>query len=80
MVSGCTAVSTPEYYPYLQSGQLRGLLGGMAGAAEYELARHERQGAATRGMDAQSLAHLFVAICIVVGNLVQRRRGAGGAA
>jgi hypothetical protein len=79
MVSGCTAVSTPEYYPYLQSGQLRGLLGGMAGAAEYELARGVRRGPAGRGMDAQSLAHLFVALCIVLGNLVQRGRGSGGA-
>jgi hypothetical protein len=71
MVSGCTAVSTPDYYPYLQAGQLRGLLGGMAGAAEYEKLRHEN-GAATRGMGAQSLAHLFVAACIVLGNLVPR--------
>ncbi len=68
MVAGVTAVSAPEFYPYLQSGQLRGLLGGMAGAAEYELLRRER-GAATRGMDAQSLAHLFVALCILLGNL-----------
>ena len=70
MVSGCTAVSAPEYYPYLQSGQLQGLLGGMAGAAEYELARGEK-GSATKGMDAQSLAHMFVALCIVLGNVVQ---------
>ena len=76
MVAGVTAVSAPEYYPYLQSGQLRGLLGGMAGAAEYELARGEK-GTATKGMDAQSLAHLFVALCIVLGNIVQqaKRRG-----
>jgi len=76
MVSGCTAVSAPEYYPYLQSGQLQGLLGGMAGAAEYELIRGEK-GLATEGMDAQSLAHMFVAFCIVFGNVVQRlkRRG-----
>ncbi len=77
MVSGCTAVSAPEYYPYLQSGQLRGLLGGMAGAAEYEKLRGEK-GSATRGMDAQSLAHVFVALCIVMGNVVQwsKRKGA----
>jgi hypothetical protein len=73
MVSGCTAVSAPEYYPYLQSGQLRGLLGGMAGAAEYEKARGEK-GSATKGMDAQSLAHIFVAVCIVLGNVVLRAR------
>jgi len=69
MVSGCTAVSAPEYYPYLQSGQLLGLLGGMAGAAEYEKIRGEK-GTATRGMDAQSMAHVFVALCIVLGNVV----------
>lgn len=77
MVSGCTAVSAPEYYPYLQSGQLEGLLGGMAGAAEYEKQMGEK-GPATRGMDAQSLAHLFIALCIVVGNALQWRRGKGG--
>jgi hypothetical protein len=69
MVSGCTAVSTPEFYPYLQSGQLQGLLGGMAGAAEYEALRGEK-GTATRGMDAQSLAHVFVAVCIIAGNVL----------
>ena len=76
MVSGCTAVSAPEYYPYLQSGQLRGLLGGMAGAAEYETLRGEK-GSATKGMDAQSLAHVFVAICILLGNVVQWTKQGG---
>ena len=78
MVAGVTAVSAPEYYPYLQSHQILGLLGGMAGAAEYEKARGEK-GSATRGMDAQSLAHYFVAVCILLGNVVQwskRRRPA----
>ena len=76
MVAGVTAVSAPEFYPYLQSHQLRGMLGGMAGGAEYETARHER-GKATQGMAAQSLGHVFVAFCIVLGNViqfVQRRR------
>ena len=73
MVAGVTAVSAPEYYPYLQSGQLLGLLGGMAGAAEYEKARGEK-GDATSGMDAQSMAHLFVAFCILLGNFVQWAR------
>jgi hypothetical protein len=68
MVAGVTAVSAPEYYPYLQAGQLGGLLGGMAGAAEYEVLIKE-PGIATRGMDAQSLAHVFIAFMIVLGNL-----------
>ena len=74
MIAGVTAVSAPEYYPYLQARQLLGLLGGMAGAAEYEKARHEH-GKATRGMDAQSMAHFFVAFCILLGNLVQWTKG-----
>lgn len=68
MVAGVTAVSAPEYYPYLQAGQLQGLLGGMAGAAEYEVLIG-KPGLATRGMDAQSLAHVFIAFMIILGNL-----------
>jgi hypothetical protein len=78
MVAGVTAVSAPEFYPYLETGQLRGLLGGMAGAAEYEKLQNE-VGSATRGMDAQSLAHYLVALCILVGNVIHwsKRRRAG---
>jgi len=71
MVAGVTAVSAPEFYPYLQSNQLLGLLGGMAGAAEYEKLRGE-EGTATRGMGAQSLGHVFVALMIILGNLARR--------
>jgi hypothetical protein len=79
MVAGVTAVSAPEFYPYLQSGQLLGLLGGMAGAAEYERIRGEPAGAgsAQRGMDAQSLAHAFVALCILLGNMILWRKRKG---
>ncbi|MBN1503862.1 MAG: hypothetical protein JW952_02240 [Candidatus Eisenbacteria bacterium] len=69
MVAGCTAVSTPEYYPYFQSGQLSGLIGGMAGAAEYEKLVG-KLGTATRGMDAQSLGHLAIIAFIVLGNVL----------
>ena len=73
VIGGVTAVSAPTLYPYLQTGQLSGMLGGMAGAAEYEDLRFER-GMASRGMDAQSLAHLFIVLCIVLGNLAQWER------
>ncbi|MCK4305615.1 MAG: hypothetical protein KAY24_15365, partial [Candidatus Eisenbacteria sp.] len=33
---GCTAVSAPKYYAYLDAGQMIGLLGGLKGASEYE--------------------------------------------
>jgi hypothetical protein len=36
MISGAGAVSVPEFSAYLQSGQLKGLLMGIAGGAEYE--------------------------------------------
>lgn len=77
IISGCTAVSAPEYYAYLQAKQLLGLLGGMAGAAEYEKMVGVT-GSATKGMDAQSSVHLFVMLCILLGNMAHwaaRRAG-----
>ena len=81
MIAAVTAVSAPEYYPYLQTKQLHGLLGGMAGAAEYE-ALVETPGLAMRGMDAQSLAHVFIALMIILGNIANppKRDGKRGAA
>jgi hypothetical protein len=69
MVAGVSGVMAPEFFPYLQSGQVKGLLGGMAGAAEYE-ALVGTAGTATRGMDAQSLAHLLIIFLIVLGNVL----------
>ncbi len=76
IVAGVTAVSAPEYYPYVQSGQLSGLLGGLAGAAEYEQLI-DRPAWATTGMSAQSLGHVTIIVLIILGNLVyylNRRR------
>lgn len=79
MVSGCTAVSTPEYQTYFQSGQLSGLLGGLAGAAEYETLAG-MPGSASRGMDAQSLGHLAIIFFIIGGNVIYfLRKREGGA-
>jgi hypothetical protein len=73
---GCTAVMAPDLFPFLQSGQLRGLLGGLAGAAEYEgLIGHP--GSATTGMRAQSVTHLIIVAFILIGNaayFASRRR------
>ncbi len=67
--SGTTAVGAPNFYPYVQSGQLTGLLGGLKGAAEYEtLIGHP--GDATKGMDAQSIVHALVVVFILFGNVV----------
>jgi len=78
MISGCAAVSAPEYFPYVQSGQLSGLLGGLAGAAEYEQLIG-RPGWGVTGMAAQSLSHVTIVLLILVGNFVyfwNRRKGA----
>ena len=67
--AGCTAVSAPNFYPYLDAGQLVGLMGGMKGAAEYEILLGV-SGLATSGMDAQSAAHVVIIFFIVFGNVV----------
>src|SRR5258706_11689320 len=67
LVVGCTAVMATDYYPYLSSKQILGLIGGMKGAAEYE-ALINIVGDARRGMDAQSLVHLIVVALVIVGN------------
>ncbi len=67
--SGTTAVGAPNFYPYVQSGQLTGLLGGLKGAAEYETLVG-CPGDATKGMDAQSVVHALVVAFILLGNVV----------
>lgn len=76
MVAGVTAVMAPKQLSFVQAGQLRGLLGGMKGAAEYEslIGRSDK---ANRGMDSQSLIHLLIIGFIILGNagyFASRRR------
>jgi len=66
--AGNTAVQAPLAYPYLESGQLVGILGGMKGGAEFE-ALTGFKGKATRFMVSQTAAHIVVIVFIVVGNL-----------
>jgi hypothetical protein len=74
---GVTAVTAPEMYPYIQSGQLVGLLAGMKGAGEYEQIVN-RPGLGVAGMVAQSSVHLMVVAFIAFANIVyfleKRRR------
>jgi len=68
IAGGSTAVSAPQFFPYLQTGQLIGLLGGLKGAAEYEtLVKYP--GAATSRMDSQSVAHLVIIAFIIFANV-----------
>lgn len=68
MSTGTTSIQVNEVMPYVQSGQIRGILGGMPGAAEYE-SLIEQPGIGTSGMDAQSIAHLVIVAFIVFGNV-----------
>lgn len=83
VAGGCTAVSAPQFFPYLQTGQLIGLLGGLKGAAEYE-AVTAYAGKATRRMDSQSVAHVVIIAFILFANISyfilrkQRAEGSGG--
>lgn len=66
---GCTAVMAPDLFPFLQSRQLIGLIGGLAGAAEYEILMNRRD-SATEAMRAQSITHLIIIAFILFGNAV----------
>ncbi len=68
MFAGVTGVVAPSLYPYLQSGQLLGIIGGLQGAAEYEnLVGMTETG--TFGMPAQSFAHILILAFILLGNI-----------
>ncbi len=66
---GSTAVIEPGLRPFLQSGQLTGLIGAMKGAAEYEALLCQRD-KATAGMDALSIGHMLVITLVVFSNVV----------
>ncbi|MEZ6055543.1 MAG: hypothetical protein R3C01_02450 [Planctomycetaceae bacterium] len=84
MVAGCTGVQAPLLYPYIPE-QLRGLLGAIKGAAEYEdlvvkayLGDNPDQKylEGKRRMGPQLVAHLLMIVLILAGNLLfflQRR-------
>ncbi len=68
MGCGTTAVSAPKYYAFVDSDQFVGLLGGMKGAAEYEMLIGKKD-KAVKGMSAQSLTHLLIIGLVILGNL-----------
>lgn len=74
---GVTGIIAPQIFPYLDSGQISGLMAGMKGAAEYEdLLGYRRDG--FRAMKAQNMAHMLVILLIILGNIgffAARRQG-----
>jgi hypothetical protein len=65
---GCTGVSATGVMPFLDSGQLVGLMPAMKAAAEYEKLV-EQPGLGSKGMAAQTVAHLVIILFVVIGNL-----------
>ena len=74
---GVTGVMTSDYYPFLQSGQIFGLIGGMKGAAEYEylaekggyISREKGQLWASKSMPIQTTTHIVIILFIIIGNV-----------
>lgn len=66
--AGNTAVQAPMMYPYIQAGQLVGILGGMKGGAEYEIIA-KRPARAVSYMFSQGVSHAVVVFFVIVGNL-----------
>jgi hypothetical protein len=83
-----TSVMAPETYTYVDSGQIKGMLFGIKGAAEYEKLLVERgivkkPGFTTRAMTPISFALILLFIFIGLGNygmFASRRSGSGARA
>jgi len=67
IIVGCTGVNAPNLYQYLHAGQIKGLVGGLQGAAEYETLI-DKPGSATLGMPAQSWGHGLIILLLIIGN------------
>ncbi len=78
---GVTGVIVSQLFPYLDSGQIVGLIAGGVGAAEYE-ALVSAPGDATRRVSTLSYVHFLVIALIVVGNVIyfRARRASTGEA
>ena len=76
IAAGVTGVIISQMYPYLQTGQLIGLISGIAGAAEYEdLIKAPAKG--VLWINIESFVHLLIVLLVIIGNIaffVQRKQ------
>ncbi len=63
-----TAVMAPTYYPYLDSGQIAGMLTGIKGAGDYEQLLNVHS-FGTRAAGALSTVYALIILLVVLGNL-----------
>ena len=82
--TGCTSIQVTDIIPYVETNQIRGILAGMPGAAEYESLVYNKYkeynfvGEATGMMSAQSISHIVIVLFIIFGNItyfILRKRG-----
>lgn len=76
IAAGVSAAVEPRARAYRDAKQLTGLLGGLVGAAQYEILTNQR-GLAVISLGAQSTANLVLLVLIVLGNVywLLRERG-----
>ena len=76
--TGCTSIQVTDIMPYVENNQIRGILAGMPGAAEYEslverelreMGKPGKPGEASGMMAAQSIAHVLIVLFIIFGNI-----------
>lgn len=82
VVAAGTAPLLPVIGPFISSGQIKGAVIGLSGAAEYE-ALAKVPGSATAAMDAQAMGHVLIVTLVLIGNvgfLFQRRAKRAGEA
>jgi hypothetical protein len=65
---GCMSIMSPNYYTYIDSGQLSGMLVGNLGAAQYE-ALIERPALGTKLIMAASFGNCMILLAALLGNL-----------
>jgi len=78
VVGGLISTISLQAEPYVQAGQLAGILSGLRGGAEYETLMKD-PGFGLASMDAQSMGHVLIVLLILFANIsyfVQRSRDA----
>ena len=76
IAAGVTGVIISQMYPYLQTGQLVGLISGILGAAEYE-SLIDVPAKGILWINIESFVHLLIVLLVVIGNIIffnQRKR------
>lgn len=68
IIGGLVSTIVPQAEPYVHAGQLKGLLAGLRGGAEYELLL-QKPSVGVASMDAQSMGHLLFIVFIIFANL-----------